>query len=68
MKNTIENQITEVEQKLSFLDQKIGDINTTFEDLELTFVSSFNGKFSVIVSLSVLISGAPESISLYPSS
>ena len=34
----------------------------------ITFVSSFNGKFSVIVSLSVLISGAPANISLYPSS
>ena len=48
MKNTIENQITEVEQKLSFLDQKIGDINTTFEDLELTFVSSFIEQYNIL--------------------
>jgi hypothetical protein len=34
MKSVIENQIKEVEQKLSFLDQKVGDINTTHQDRE----------------------------------
>jgi len=48
MKSVIENQIKEVEQKLSFLDQKVGDINTTFEDLELTFVSSFIEQYNIL--------------------
>ena len=48
MKSVIENQIKEVEQKLSFLDQKVGDINTTHQDLELLFVTSFIEQYNIL--------------------
>lgn len=48
MKNTIENQITEVEQKLSFLDQKIELINTAYQDLELEFVTPFIKQYNIL--------------------
>jgi hypothetical protein len=48
MKNEIQNQIKEVEQKLSFLDQKAGDINTTHQDLELLFITSFIEQYNIL--------------------
>ena len=48
MKNTIENQIQEVKQKLSFLDQKIEAINTTYQDLELAFVTPFLEQYNIL--------------------
>lgn len=48
MKNEIENQITEVEQKLSFLDQKVELINTAYQDLELAFVTPFIEQYNIL--------------------
>jgi hypothetical protein len=48
MKNTIENQIQEVKQKLSFLDQKIEAINTAYQDLELAFVTPFLEQYNIL--------------------
>lgn len=48
MKNTIENQIQEVKQKLSFLDQKIEAINTTYQDLESAFITPFLEQYNIV--------------------
>ena len=48
MKNEIQNQIKEVEQKLSFLDQKIEITNKTYQDLELLFVTSFIEQYNIL--------------------
>jgi hypothetical protein len=48
MKNVIENQIQEVEQKLSFLDQKIEFINKTYQDLESAFITPFLEQHNIV--------------------
>jgi hypothetical protein len=48
MKNTITSRIQEVEQKLSFLDQKIESINTVYQELELAFITPFLEKYNIV--------------------
>jgi hypothetical protein len=48
MKNTIKNQIQEVEQKLSFLDQKRESIYKIYQDLEVAFVTPFLEQYNIL--------------------
>ena len=48
MKNTITSRIQEVEQKLSFLDQKIESINTVYQELELAFITPFLEQYNIV--------------------
>ena len=48
MKNVIENQIKEVEQKLSFLDQKRESIYKIYQDLEVAFVTPFLEQYNIL--------------------
>jgi len=48
MKNTITSRIQEVEQKLSFLDQKIESINIVYQELELAFITPFLEQYNIV--------------------
>jgi hypothetical protein len=48
MKNEIQNQIKEVEQKLSFLDQKRESIYKIYQDLEVAFVTPFLEQYNIL--------------------
>jgi hypothetical protein len=48
MKNAIKNQIQEVEQKLSFLDQKRESIYKIYQDLEVAFVTPFLEQYNIL--------------------
>jgi hypothetical protein len=48
MKSVIENQIQEVKQKISFLDQKVEIINKTYQDLESAFITPFLEQYNIL--------------------
>ena len=48
MKNVIENQIKEVKQKLSFLDQKRESIDKVYQDLEVVFITPFLEQYNIL--------------------
>jgi hypothetical protein len=48
MKSVIKNQIQEVEQKLSFLDQKRESIYKIYQDLEVAFVTPFLEQYNIL--------------------
>jgi ferritin-like metal-binding protein YciE len=48
MKSVIENQIQEVKQKISFLDQKVEIINKTYQDLESAFITPFLEQHNIV--------------------
>jgi len=48
MKNVIKNQIKEVEQKLSFLDQKRESIDNVYQDLEVVFLTPFLEQYNIL--------------------
>ena len=48
MKNVIKNQIKEVEQKLSFLDQKRESIDKVYQDLEVVFLTPFLEQYNIL--------------------
>ena len=48
MKNVIKNQIKEVEQKLSFLDQKREGIDNVYQDLEVVFLTPFLEQYNIL--------------------
>ena len=48
MKNEIQNQIQEVEQKLSFLDQKREGIDKIYQDLEVAFITPFLEQYNIL--------------------
>jgi hypothetical protein len=48
MKSVIENQIKEVKQKLSFLDQKRESIDKVYQDLEVVFITPFLEQYNIL--------------------
>jgi len=48
MKSIIENQIQEVKQKLSFLDQKREGIDKVYQDLEVAFITPFLEQYNIL--------------------
>ncbi len=48
MKSVIENQIKEVKQKISFLDQKREGIDKVYQDLEVAFITPFLEQYNIL--------------------
>ena len=48
MKSVIKNQIQEVKQKISFLDQKREGIDKVYQDLEVAFITPFLEQYNIL--------------------